>query len=1104
MLKLHRSERTDHLAAALSDLLSVPLSNPVSSEVVSVPTRGVERWLSQTVSERLGICANIDFPFPGTLVGQATAAAWGLGPREDPWRPERSVWPLVEVIDEHVGDGALAPLIQHLQASTPKTLRGQPSPLQRLAMARHLADLFDRYAVHRPEMVLSWVEADDATHWQANLWKLLRARIPVPSPAERLGLAVERLLAEPELLDLPERISLFGLTRLPASHLAVLEAIAAERDVHLFLLHPSPALWSRIEARGSRVRRAMARSEDETAGAGQHPLLRSWGRDAREMQLVLASHGVAEGRHIPVADASSMLGSLQADIRADRTPSGSVPFDPADDSLRIHACHGKARQVEVMRDAILHLLDQDDTLEARDVIVMCPDIESFAPLVQASFGVAAAEAEGARPRLRVRLADRSLRQTNPLLSVASHLLEMAGSRVTASEVVDLIARPPVSLRFGIDHDDLSTIERWIAGAGIRWGLDSSHRAPWALDHLDANTWSFGMDRLAVGVAMTEPGCEIYEGVVPYDDVSSTELELAGKLAELLNRLTQALDRLQGTRPLSSWLDAVAAGTESLASSPPDGDWQLDQLRSTLGGVGEEAAGSSADPELCLDEVRSLLADRLKGKPTRANFRTGDLTVCTLVPMRSVPHRVVCLMGLDDGAFPRHAEQDGDDLLLASPHVGDRDGRGEDRQLLLDALMAATDHLVVTYSGRDERTNRPKPPCVPVAELLDVLDATFSTENGRSARQQVVVRHPLQPFDARNFSAGGVAGAGPWGYDRVFLEGARALSAQQPAAPWLGQPLPAIDEPVLQLDRLVRFVQNPIRQFLRQRLNLYLSDRQDEILDSLPVELDALERWEIGDRLLESCLTGVDIETAVEAERRRGLLPPGELADRVLAAVQPDVEDLVEILRRMGFLGGFTSSQEVAITLPDGGTLIGAVPAVRQGTIVSCVFSRLAPKHRLTAWVRLLALTADESGGEVEAVTVGRGKSGEPAAMVRTGPVSPAEARVQLALIADLYQRGMQSPLPMVCDPSAAWAKARREGLSEEDSQYRVGNSWKKDDPDLAYVHGRDSSLSLLYSEKPWSDERGVGWDEAEPSRFGRLSLRLWSGLLDHESWGVLA
>jgi exodeoxyribonuclease V gamma subunit len=1102
MLELHRSERTDQLAAALCRLMSVPLPDPVCPEVVSVPTRGVERWLSQSLSERLGVCANVDFPFPGTLVGQATAAACGVGAKDDPWRPERSVWPLVEVIDDHTADPTLAPLIQHLQAATPKDRLGNPLPVRRLAMARHLADLFDRYATHRPEMVLSWTEGDGHDHWQAHLWKLLRQRIGVPSPAERLGPAVERLEAEPDLVDLPERLSIFGLTRLPASHLAILEAIAVERHVHLFLLHPSPALWSRIAGSSTRPRRGLPRSEDETAGAAENPLLRSWGRDAREMQVVLASHGVPDGDHEAVAESDSMLGRLQADIRADRPPSGAVPVDPNDDSLRIHACHGKARQVEVMRDAILHLLDQDATLEPRDVIVMCPDIEAFAPLVQAAFGIGTDEEVGARPRLRVRLADRSLRQTNPLLSVASQLLDLAGSRVTASQVVDLIARPPVGLRFGIDQDDLSTVERWIAGTGIRWGLDSSHRAPWALDRLDANTWSFGIDRLSLGVAMTEPGCRVFEGVVPYDDVSSAELELAGKLSELLNRLSQAISKLQGKKPLTAWLTALAAGTESLAASPADGEWQLDQLHSTLGGVGEEAAGT--DPEVCLDEIRVLLADRLKGRPTRANFRTGDLTVCTLVPMRSVPHRVVCLLGLDDGAFPRHTEQDGDDLLLASPRVGDRDGRGEDRQLLLDALMAATDHLVVTFSGRDERTNRPKPPCVPVAELLDVIDSTFSTDDSGPARRHVLVRHPLQPFDARNFSAGEMAGAGPWGYDRVFLEGARALSTQRPAGAWLGAPLPALEEPVVQLEQLVRFVQNPVRQFLRQRLNLYLSDRQDELVDSLPVELDALERWQIGDRLLESCLAGVDIQTAVEAERRRGLLPPGDLAEPVLSAVQPEVEELVEMLDRSGFLGGFTSSREVAITLQDGRTLIGAVPAVRDHTIISCVFSRLAPKHRLAAWVRLLALCADGSGNGTRAVTVGRGRAGDPVAMVAAGPVSTPEALAQLTLLTDLYQRGMRSPLPMVCDGSAAWAKARREGCSEEDALLRLEREWKKDDPDLAYVHGRDPSLIAVYSEKPWPDEAGPGWDDREPTRFGRLAMRLWSSLLDHETWGVLA
>ncbi len=1138
MLVVHRSERADRLVDALGELLGDPLPDPVTPEVVAVPTRGVERWLTQRLSHTLGtapagpgddgVCANLAFPFPGALLSEATARAAGLRPDEDPWRPERCVWPLVELIDERAGDAELAPLVEHLDAATPAGERGETVPLRRFAMARHVADLFDRYAVHRPDLLLAWSDpatpppAGATAAWQAHLWRLLRRRIGAPGPAERLAEATARLRRRPDLLDLPQRLSVFGLTRLPASHLEVLSAIAEGRDVHLFLLHPSAELWDRTAAAWPAPPARLARAEDPTARLARHPLLRSWARDAREMQLVLASRGMTGGRHHPVPSRpdrpGGMLQTIQADVRADRVPgaAGRVRPDPADTSLSIYSCHGRTRQVEVLRDAVLHLLGGDPTLEPRDVLVMCPDIETFAPLIHAAFGVEPGHPEGGAvagpadiPKIRVRLADRSLRQTNPLLGVAAQLLEMAGSRVTASEMLDLASRPPVARRLRFDRDELSRLERWVAGTGIRWGVDARHRRPWHLERVEENTWSAGLDRLMLGVAMADDGCRMFAGTVPFDDVPSTAVDLAGRVAEFVDRVGAALDRLHGPQPVAAWAARLIDATESLAESAPGEEWQHEQLRRTLAETADTLAGEG--PVLGLEEARSLLAGRLQGRPTRANFRTGDLTICTLVPMRSVPHRVVALLGLDDGAFPRHPELDGDDLLTEAPRVGDRDARAEDRQLLLDALLAATDHLIITYSGRDERSNRPRPPCAPVAELLDVVDATFDTGDGRRARERVVVAHPLQTFDPRNFRPGELGRDGPWSFDRVSLAGARAAAGQVPAAPWLPEPLPALDEPVVALENLVAFASHPVRSFLRRRLNLYLSDRDEQLDDTMPLELDPLERWSIGDRLLDSVMAGVDLERAVAAERRRGFLPPGAIADPVLEDICRGVSDLEAAFLSLGLPGGGAESLEVRAEMPDGRLVVGTVPGVRGDSVTQCNYSRLGAKHRLAAWVRFLALNADRGEPGFSALTVGRGTGRDPVGVARLDPPpgSPPERRrwavQRLAVLVDLYDRGMREPLPMACRSSAAWARARARGEGEDQLLHLAGLEWnstdrfagEQDDPEHIHVWGRYAPLSGLLSPPPAAGESGAGWAE-ERSRFAVLARRLWDPLLAHE------
>ncbi|MCA1845061.1 MAG: exodeoxyribonuclease V subunit gamma, partial [Actinobacteria bacterium] len=1023
MLHIHRAERADGLADALGDVLDRPLEDPLAAEVVAVPTRGVERWLAQRLSSRLGagagrsdgVCANIDFPFPGRVVGGAVAAAAGIDRDADPWLPERAVWPLLDVVDECLDEPWLAPLAAHLRAGGPAAeADGQG---RRFASIRHIADLYDRYGVHRPEMLRTWAGGHDSdgadgslapdVAWQAELWRRLRDRMAVPSPAERLAGACERLRADAGLADLPPRVSLFGLTRLPRSYLQVLGALGVGRHVHLFLLHPSPALWSSVAAATRDRPPIVRRGDDVTATMARNPLLASWGQDAREMQLVLGAGDTAPAAyHHPVDQpATTLLGRIQADIRADRCPPG-VPLpgqgdsrpllDPEDRSVQVHACHGPARQVEVVRDAILHLLAEDETLEARHIIVMCPDIETFAPLVHATFGAGDVTGSGDNddgltpdlrpPDLRVRLADRSLRRTNPLLAVVAEVLDLASARLTAAEVLDLAGREPVRRRFGLDDDDLARLEEWAAATGVRWGLDADHRAPYGLDWLEANTWRAGLDRVLLGVAVAEEGQRLVGGVLPLDDVGSGDIDLAGRVAELVDRLHASVTALSRPQTVDAWAEAIAAAADELTDTAEGDAWQRVQLRALLDDVVTEAGaeGRTSAAVLGLADIRSLLGDRLRGRPTRANFRTGHLTVCTLVPMRSVPHRVVCLMGLDDGVFPRRAARDGDDIILNDPRVGDRDARSEDRQLLLDALLAATDRLVVTYAGRDERNNAERPPAVPVGELLDVVDRTARTDETAGdgsplpARTRVVVHHPLQPFDARNFTTGALVPRRVWSFDPVALAGARATSdRRRGTSPFLAGPLPDPAGNLVELEQLVHFVQHPVRAFLRQRLGVSLSDRSGDIGRALPVELDPLERWAVGQRLLEARLGGAGLGACLRAEEARGILPPGALGQAVLDGVVPSVEEVVRAAAPVVGGPGEPASTDVDLRLPDGRSLVGTVPGVRGDLLGTVTYSRVGARHRLAAWVRLLALTASHPRRRLKAVTVGRCRSDGP-------------------------------------------------------------------------------------------------------------------------------
>ena len=1143
MLHVHRSERADALVAPLAAVLAPPPADPFTLDVVAVPTRGVERWLAQRLSHHLGagtgdgadgVCANVGFESPARLVSGVVATVSGHDPDADPWQADRLAWALLEVVDEVAGEAWCAPLARYLGEPDDDVRQGR-----RLGAARHLVRLFSSYAAQRPDMVAAWAagprggrdddgaggSVPDDLAWQPELWRRLRARVGSASPAEQLADVVRDLRADPGVVDLPERLSVFGPTRLPEDQLRVLYALSAHRDVHLWLPHPSPVLWDRVAADLP----ASPRRRDQPASA-HHPVLGSMARDATELETRLARLG-ATAHHHPAPDpATTLLGAVQRRLRADE-PEGSWSFDAADRSLRIHACHGLARQVEVLREVLAGMFADDPMLEPRDVIVMCPDIEAVAPLVTATFGLAADETgrDGSRPvhpgqTLRVRLADRSPRFVNPVLALLGTLLELADGRVTVSEVLDLAASEPVRRRFRFSDDDLARIRDWAVEAGVHWGEDLGRRVRFGLPAVRQGTWDVALDRILVGAAMAEEDYRYVASALPLDDVDSTDIDLAGRLAELLDRLGDLLSGLDTVAPLPDWLDHLDRAVTLLADAPPTEEWQLVQARRVLADVRGSGEGHDGAP-LRLPDVRALLADRLQGRPTRAGFRTGALTMCSLEPMRAVPHRVVCLLGLDDGAFPRGAAADGDDVLLREPCIGERDRRSEDRQLFLDAVMAAQDTLVVLYGGADERTGALRPPSVPVGELLDAVDAACSGTGGEtdgpSARERVVVRHPLQTVDERNFAAGALGRPGAFSFD-VHAHAA-AVVGRGPRAghpPFLTEPLPPEPRtavraapagaagrggpgvtPAAEVDLadLVACLEHPVRWFLRRRLGVALTGETGDVEDRLPLEIDPLDRWQLGERLLEARLQGVDPRTALNVEWRRGQVPPKELGRAALSSAIEMVRPIAAAADQVRT--GAASAVDVTAELPGGGVLVGTVPGVHGSTVVRATFSRLAAKHRLRAWVQLLALVAARPDVPWRAVTVGRAPVREPRAAVSVlRTPAHADAVRHLADLAEIRELATQEPLPMPVAVAAAYAHSRFAGSEEVVALAAAEAEWRdgfdRDDEHHVLVWGERSALAGFAGAA--SDAERASWPQ-DGTRFGTLSRRVWEPLLAHES-----
>jgi exodeoxyribonuclease V gamma subunit len=1075
---IHRAERTDILADGLGELLATPPADPFAEDLVVVPARGVERWLSQRLSHVLGrgsgedgICAGVAFRSPASLIAEIA------GTREDdPWSPEAMTWPLLEVIDASLDEPWCRTLAAHLGHFSSGPDERELRQGRRYSVARRLAGLFASYARQRPELPARWLDGEVASlpgdlAWQPELWRRLADLTGFDPPHVRHAKTVAQLRSSGA--ELPNRVSLFGYTRLPVTDIELLGALGVHHDLHLWLPHPSAALWDALTDRCG----AIPRREDDGHRRVGHPLLATLGRDVRELQRGLPPADIDEFLPGPPRPAT-LLGWLQSDLAANTTRPQGRSLKPGDRSVQVHSCHGPARQVDVLREVLLGLLADDETLEPRDILVMCPDIEAYAPLIAADFGLGEV-VPGAHPahQLRVRLADRSLVQTNPLLAVADQLLTLAASRVTAGDVLSLLQSDPVRARFDFTDDDLEDITDWVREANIRWGFDQEHRTPYGVDFVH-NTWRFGLDRILAGVALSDDSRAWIESTIPLDDVGSNRVELAGRLAEFVGRLQDTVSALGGTRPLREWLSTVADGIKLITRVEDADAWQISQLEREFNDVVSRAGTRAATP-LRLSDVQQLLNRQLAGRPTRANFRTGTLTVCTMVPMRSVPHRVVCLVGLDDTVFPRIGVVDGDDALARDPMTGERDVRSEDRQLLLDAVCAATETLVVTYTGANEYSGQPRPPAVPLAELLDALDVT-ATE---PVRARILTQHPLQPFDIRNVEPGAVVTVAPdtpFTFDTTVLRAARFAGTQrQEPARFAADPLPPPVHADVSLPELVGFFKDPVKGFFRA-LDYTLPTEVDGIDDAIPVEIDALQEWTVGDRMLADMMRGLGPERALNAEWCRGTLPPGQLGWRKAKTIRDQAALLAA--EAMALRSAPERAIDVDIDLGPGRRLTGTVTPVFGDRLVTVTYSKLDGKHLLAAWIPLLALAAHDPEQDWSAVCIGRNKGGTRSRQEILGrPQSPA--RELLADLVAIYDAGRRAPVPLPLKASFAWADARLSGAENKQ-------------PAHARVWGSGAPLSVLL-DRPAPGEEYPG----ETTRLGAFASRLWLPLLHARQGG---
>lgn len=1138
------------------------MSDPFQSEWVVIGNKGLEDWLSRSLSETLGVCANVRFPFSMGFLARSLdsleAAARGerqrfaADPAPDPWQVDALTWAVLATLPAFDGDPRFEAVNQWLAVAQPSP---QAPSRRAYTLARRVAAVFDRVLVYRPERALAWSRGDPGgplpsdLAWQPPLWQAVQKRLAgATGPAQHLASRVEALsalLRRPLPADFPRRVSVFGVNTLPPLLLHAFALLGRSIDVNLLLLHPSDAIWER------RTRHAPSSDQEDRS-----LLLGAFGATFRDFQeQILNLPESLEDRTAlsesalflpPIRRGQALLHRLQQDVFDHRqtvqTQRLALRKDGAlvgaDDSVRVHACHGATRQVEVLRDALLGLLDDHPHLQPRDVLVLTPDMDTFAPLVSAVFGRDARP--GSAPSLPVRLEDQSARRTNPVATALLSLLAMVEGRLPLSGAVDLLTLAPVRQAFGVRADEVPRVAELLESAGVRWGADGPWREGFGQPEDDRHTWRAGLDRIALGAAMADEW-SLLAGTSPLDSVEGSGAVLAGKALAFGDTLLDAVGALRAPRPLAAWVELLL-GTEDavgvldrFVALPETEGWLLERTRRVLLELREQADLADTSEVVGLATLRVHLEGRFEVPGANPRMPGGAVTFAALRPMRAIPHRVVVLLGMDEGSLPRDRVDLRFDLCVRKPRTGDQDPRKEDRASFLEAILAAQEHLLVLYTGRDPQTDEERPPAGPVAELLEVLDRTaqpVDTKQGGVLPPSVFLTavHPLQAFSPLAFAQRHLPPLeqpGPrrsWSFDAELCAAARVLGggATEPT-PWLEHGrLQASDSPPgpVALEDLVAFTRRPAWWTLRHQLGLHLGAPTAGVADREPLALNGLEQWRVRRELLAGAQRGLSSDDAEAVVEARGGLPLGHAGARALRRERAAVTQAQEVL---GLLADSRETTTEAVRASIGGQeVFGSLPILGEGTAaalrVSCVVG--APKaHRLLSpWVELLAWTVARDGAPLASCVVCVHEDG--GLLVLRVPGANKEqrqawARGHLQGLLSRWQQGQQRVLPVFERTTCAFALAASrhgrlgstplvgDGPAAGSAAKAAKSAWEGG-WGTRHGEGHDPLLSRAWgipgvrgSRSPWLGADGVGSAE-----FAEEAVALWGPLLEGLSAGA--
>ncbi len=1096
-LQLYTSNRMEILAEQLAQLVRRPLTSPLSPEIIVVQSKGMERWISMELARLNGISANCYFPFPNAFLKDIFKELIPDVSEISPFDPEIMTFRLMGIIPRCIELKGFEDLKAYLA--------DDDSQLKLYQLADRIADLFDQYQVFRPGMLFQWEQFNEQKNppygWQARLWRELsngyehlhRARL-----RETLLEQIRDSRLDPT--GLPARVTLFGISHLPQFHLQTFAELSRLIEVNLFLIEPCREYWADIvsDREIKKIRRKNPRVAENIEWyhfEKGNRLLATMGALGRDFLELISDLECDIFEQFAEPDGNSILSCIQADILnlrdrethvtdRDRRPVSdqkSAPdrqsethrFSAQDNSIQVHSCHSPLREIEVLHDNLLAMLEEDPDLLPKDIIVMTPDIKTYAPYIHAVFD---AQID---PSLRMpySVADQSPRTESRLIEGFLALLDVSDSRFSAFQVLSLLEFPGIKERFGMVEADMEKVERWVKDTRIRWGIDAAGRRDAGQNSFAENTWQAGLERLILGYAMPGIQQHMFNGILPYDNIEGADAQTLGNFISFIDHLIAWSRKIAQPRSLGRWQQTLATLVERFFKPDENQERELQGLRNLLDNLTAVEERADFHDAVQLPVIKSYLETNLDQNRFGSGFLTGGVTFCALLPMRSIPFKIICLVGMNNDAYPRDFQPLNFDLMARHPQAGDRSRRNDDKYLFLESILSARQTLYISYVGQSIQDNTSLTPSVLVSELLDTIEKSFAVP-GQSPLDQIVTRHRLQAFSPWYFRSG--TGLFSYALDNLLAD----TTEKTEPPPFADARIPLSPEEAaayqeLDFDSLGRFLSNPTRFFVQRRLGIFLDDTGSRVEDRENFVLLGIEKYLVEQNLLNARLAGTDLEEFKPIQKAMGQLPHGQVGEVSYNEMSIEIENFVSKIAR--FAGAPRDPLEVGIHMA-GFNLTGWISGIAECGWVDIRYSRKSIKNILNSWVYHLVIC---HGAPLEYPRTSYLLCKDTA--FRFGPITQSKAL--LVDLLNLFRRGLEEPIHFFPETSYEYAVQKlSKSLSDQAALARARHKWSGGDPPGKYARAEfdDRYYDLCFRRTtPLDDD------------FRKTALTVFKPLLEH-------